>query len=249
MESAFFTYRTLTRDLPQVLAQKAAEPAVSRAVRRFQEQIGRVGGIDDLLSNPVLWCFALVAFDLGHMAGARSYMRGLLVEGTCDAGSLANQLDDMRFRAFATAFDFAGRGAPAVAAEAGEPVAEHYVRAMLERDEGAVNAGVRLALAFHRRAPRCALHPVPASALTAERDLWTVVRIALDLPETAVPQARARLIGARLDPAELEDPVRLDALVRRFCVKWDARQHAAPILARLAPAGAGILRVLRPALA
>lgn len=224
MESTLLTYRTLTRDLSRTLTRKAAEKPVAMEAKYYLQNIGKVASIDDFLKNTRLFTFAMKAFGLEDMAYAKGYMRKVLTEGVTNPKSFANRLNDQRFVAFATAFDFAGKGASVTGLPAaGQEVVDRYVRQSLEGDEGQQNEGVQLALYFQREAPKVK----SAYGLLADPALWKVVKTVFDFPDAmanAPIDRQAQAVKDRFAVADLSDPKKMDALLTRFAAKWDATQ-------------------------
>jgi hypothetical protein len=232
MESTLLTYRLLARDMTRSLSTKAAEKPVALESGYYLKHIGKVTSIDGFLKDTRLFTYAMKAFGLEDMAYAKGYMRKVLKEGVTDPKSFANKLNDDRFKAFAKVFDFKGLGAAATqSAEAGQKVVDRYVRQALEADQGASNEGVQLALYFQRQAP--AVKSV--YGLLADPALWKVVKTIYDFPDAmaAAPiEKQAKAVKAQLNIADLKEPAKLDALLRRFSAKWDVAQgvDAAPVL-------------------
>lgn len=142
MDSTLLTYRMLTRNLTRSLSIKAAERPVALESSYYLKTIGKIGSIDGFLKDTRLFTYAMKAFGLEEMAYAKGYMRKVLKEGVVDPKSFANKLNDDRFKAFATVFDFKTLGAAATrSAEAGQKVVDRYVRQMLEDEQGASNEG------------------------------------------------------------------------------------------------------------
>lgn len=232
MESTLLTYRLLARDMTRSLSTKAAEKPVALESSYYLKHIGKVTSIDGFLKDTRLFTYAMKAFGLEDMAYAKGYMRKVLKEGVTDPKSFANKLNDDRFKAFAKVFDFKGLGTAATqSAEAGQKVVDRYVRQALEADQGASNEGVQLALYFQRQAPTVK----SVYGLLADPALWKVVKTIYDFPDAmaAAPiEKQAKAVKAQLNIADLKEPAKLDALLRRFTAKWDVAQGVdmAPVL-------------------
>ncbi len=226
------TYRTITRDIDRTLAQTAARKPVALETDYYLRHIGDAASIDDFIKDSRLFNYAMKAFGLEDMAGAKALMRKVLVEGVADSQSFANRLADDRFVRFASTFDFAGKGAEATASvDARQGVVDRYVRQTLEVTAGEDNEGLRLALYFQREAPNV----TTAYGLLADAPLWKVVQTIFGFPDemaNADIERQASAVRARLDVADLQDPAKLDRLIRRFTAVWDAAEAAqAPVLA------------------
>ncbi|MBS7537953.1 DUF1217 domain-containing protein [Ancylobacter lacus] len=222
MDTTFASYQSLSRDLARTLKLKSAEPSVALETKFYKANIGQIKSIDDFLKNTRVFTYAMKAFGLEDMAFAKGYMRKVLQGGVTDSSSFANRLNDDRFVAFAKAFDFKQYGALTTSrTEAVTPVVDKYVRQSLETDLGAENQGLRLALYFKREAPNVK----SAYGLLGDAALWKVVKTLYDFPDAmanADIAKQASAVKARLNVADLKDPVKLDRLISRFTAKWDA---------------------------
>ncbi|WP_018387922.1 DUF1217 domain-containing protein [Ancylobacter sp. FA202] len=240
MDTTFATYKSLTRNMTRTLALKAAEPTVALETKHFLATIPKIKTVDAFLKNTRAFTYAMNAFGLGDMAYAKGYMRKVLTEGITDKKSFANRLNDERFVAFAKAFDFDSYGPlTTTRAAARQDVADAYVRQTLEVDAGAENEGVRLALYFEREAPKVK----SAYGLLADPALWKVLKTVYGFPPamaSAAIEKQAAAVTQRLDLSDLQDPTKLDRLVRRFTARWDADQGLnAPVLALFNNNGVG----------
>ena len=235
MLSTLASYQLIAKNLPKWQAVEQAKPEVATATKYYQQNIGSVKSIDDLLKNDRLFDYAMSAFGLSDMSYAKGMMRKVLEGGVKDTSSLANKMTDPRFKAFATAFDFAGKGAAAATSKtATADVVAKYVQQMTESDAGAQNDGVRLALYFQRKAPEIK----NAYQILADRALLTVVQTAFNIsPQTGLQNidTQASTISKRLNMADLQDPKKVQAFVQRFAAMYDAQNmdptQASPALA------------------
>lgn len=242
MTTTFATFQSLTRNMTRTLSLKAAEPSVALETKHFLATIPKIKTVDAFLKNTRVFTYAMNAFGLGDMAYAKGYMRKVLTEGIVDPKSFANRLNDERFTAFAKAFDFDNYGPLTTTRPAArQEVVDAYVRQKLEVDAGAENEGVRLALYFQREAPKVK----SAYGLLADPALWKVLKTVYGFP-TAMASAdiekQASAVTQRLKLAELQDPTKLDRLIRRFTARWDADQGvaASPTLALFPANGVGM---------
>lgn len=225
------SYRLIARDLPRSLAQKAKEPQVALESAYYLKKIGDVKSIDDFLKDTRLFKFAMTAFGLDDMAYAKGFVRKILTDGVDNTKSLANRLTDSRFKALATAFNFARDGAATTSSPATrQGIVDRYVQQTLETSAGADDEGVRLALYFQRTAPTVK----SAYGLLADQALWTVVKTVLGFPTemaSADITKQAAAVNKRLDIATLSDPAKLEKFIGRFTAMWDAQNvQASPIL-------------------
>jgi hypothetical protein len=216
------SYRLIARDMTRSLAQKAAEKPVALETANYMKQIGEIKSIDEFLKNTRVFKFAMTAFGLEDMAHAKGLMRKILTEGVADAKSLANRMNDDRFKEFATVFNFARDGeATTTTTAAKQGVVDRYVRQTLEVSAGEENEGVRLALYFQRMAPQV----TTTYGLLGDAALTEVVKTVLGLPDemaNADIEKQAAAIEKRLDIEDLADPVKLERFINRFVTTYDA---------------------------
>ncbi len=222
MQTTLSTYRTITRDIDRTLATTAAQRPVALETAYYLKHIGDVKSVDDFIKDTRLFTYAMKAFGLEDMSGAKAFMRKVMVEGVSDSNSFANRLADDRFVKFATTFNFSVAGDQTTAStDAQQGVVDNYVRQTLETTAGADNDGVRLALYFQREAP----HVKSAYGLLGDAALWQVVKTVFGFPDemaNADIDSQARAVLKRLDIADLSDPTKLDRLITRFSAAWDA---------------------------
>ena len=111
MTSTFLGYQLYANDLAQSLAQVDGEAANRSAKSYFEARIGKVKTVDDLIGDYPLFSYVTKAYGLGDMSYAKAFLRKVLTSDLTDPNSIANKLNDSRYRAFARAFNFAPDGA------------------------------------------------------------------------------------------------------------------------------------------
>lgn len=232
MDTTFATYKYLTRNLDRTLELKQKEPTVSLDTKYYTDNIKNVKNLDDFMKDTRLYNYAVKAFGLEDMAYAKAYMRKVLAEGVTDPKAFANRLNDDRFVAFAEAFDFGKNGENTTSLPAaGQQLVDKYIRQSLERDQGAQNEGVRLALYFKRAAPDVST----AYGLLGDQALWKVVKTVYGFPDAmanAAIERQAKVVEEKLNIEDLKDPAKLERLIQRFTIMWDATQNvsSSPLL-------------------
>jgi len=221
MLSTLASYQMISSNLSKWQAMTQAEPDVTTATNYYQQNIGSVKSIDDFLNNDRLFTYAMTAFGLGDMSYAKGLIRQVLQGGVTDTSSLANTMTDTRFKAFATAFDFTGKGASVTTtAAATTDVVNKYVQQTTETDAGQQNDGVRLALYFQRMAPTI----TSPYQILGDKALLTVVQTALGIsPMTSAQDIdlQATNISSKLNIADLQDPTKVQNFVQRFAAMYD----------------------------
>lgn len=221
MLSTFVSFQAITRNLTSSLVSTAAEPAVANQTKYYLANIGKAKTLDDFLSNYKLFSYAMKAYGLEDMAYAKGLMRKVLEGGITASKSLANTLTDPRYKAFATAFNFAAHGAATTSSTAAQSgTVSRYVQQTLEDDAGNQNPGVRLALYFQRMAPTIK----SAYSILADPALLKVVQTAFDIPASSSAQnidIQAQGISRLLNIADLQNPAKLPLFIQRFTALYD----------------------------
>lgn len=222
MLSTTASYLAVSSNLSRTQAATAADPTVKRDTAYYLANIGNVKTVSDFVNNYKLFSYAMKAFGLGDMTYAKGMMIKVLEGGIKDSKALANKLSDPRYKAFATVFDFTGKGASvtsSIAATTGTTA--KYVEQTLEETQGAQNQGVRLALYFQRTAPSI----TSAYGLLADPAMLKVVQTIFGIPPNSGQSSidtQAAYLDKLLNVKDLQDPTKLKKLVERFTAQWDA---------------------------
>lgn len=227
------TYAYLAKDLTKSLSAEAKDAQVARETKYYQDNIGKVKSVDDFMKDTRLFNYAMKAYGLEDMAYAKGFMKKVLNEGVTDKSAFANKLTDTRFKAFATAFNFETLGEYTTTTQAATTgVVDKYVRQTLEDSVGEQDEGTQLALYFQRMAPTV----TSAYGLLGDTALWTVVKTVYGFPSemsSADIDKQKKAVDAKLNVADLQDPAKVDKLLKRFAAVWDATSSSAaysPIL-------------------
>lgn len=219
--STSLNYRLLSADLTKSLNRTAAKTDVTRDSKYYLDNIGKVKTIDDFIKNKRLYSYAMKAFGLQDMAYATGFMRKALTEGVDSKTSFANKLVDTKYKDFATAFDFAAKGADATSADAArQAVVDKYVRQTFEEDAGSQDEGVRLALYFQRQASSVK----SAYNILGDKALLRVTQTALGFSpymSLADIDKQAQMITSKLKLSDLQDPAKVQKFLNRFTANWD----------------------------
>jgi Protein of unknown function (DUF1217) len=167
------------------------------------------------------------AFGLSDMAYAKALIRKVLAGGVSDPKSLANTLNDPRYKALAATFNFALNGPDTTSLQAlKKTTVSRYVEQTLESSAGQQNQGTQMALYFQRMAPNI----TSAYAMLGDRTLLRVVQTALGLPPSMSLEnvdTQARMITSQLKIADLHNPVKLRKFVERFTAAYDSQNPMA----------------------
>jgi hypothetical protein len=235
MLNATTYFNVVTKNYVKTLAGAASDPAVARESKYYLANISKVQSVDAFMKNDRLYTFAMKAFGLADMMSAKGLIRKVLEGGVANSKSLANTLHDPRYKALATALDFAGKGATATSAAAAKKgIVDKYVEQSLEANVGKQNSGARMALYFQRMAPGV----TSAYGILGDKTLLSVVETAFGLPITMSQQSiesQARIITAHLKISDLQSPAKLQKILERFTANYDSK-HASDVPATLTSA-------------
>ena len=205
---------------------------IAQRTAYFQAKMHGVSTVKDIANDPVLADIVRTTLGLpAETARLSSEGQAAAIEKKLDVTSLR---DPRKLSQFIDRFKTA-------AAEPRSATVQAYLQQTLETDAGDENQGVRLALYFRRKAATI----TSVYGLLADPALAEVVRTALGLPPEAAKSSidsQAKLIQRKIDLASLKDPAKLDQFIKRFTIRWDAKNDTAstPALSLLSSSGSGL---------
>jgi hypothetical protein len=221
MTTTTAAYLAVTQNLTRYQAMTAAEPAVKTATAYYAANIGKVTSVAQLVGNYRLLSYTLDAYGLGDQINAKALITQVLEGGISNPKSLANTLSDSRWKAFAAAFDFVGKGVSSVSStSAVKTTTANYVEQQLESDQGAQDVGVQLALYFRRVAPTVSSE----YGILADPNLLEVAQTIFGLsPATSATNvdAQAKALSHLMPISDLQDPKKLQQFTERFTAMYD----------------------------
>lgn len=232
-ESVIVSYRMEAPRLGEKLGAR-----VDDDVAAFYSGLDAIRSADDLLANWQVLSVGLRAFDLGHLIGQEKAVVAAL-KGDARALPLASAADRANFAALKEIFAFGSDGSPTVAplVRDAQKTVDAYIRQVLEVDIGSEDNNVRLALNFQRRASEVKT----AYDILADEALAAVIRTAFGIPAESASadiDAQARLITSQFNIEDLQDPEKVDKLIRRFLLLADVEAGAnSPLLALFGDGG------------
>jgi hypothetical protein len=214
------TYLSITKNLSRTQARTAAEPAVKTASAYYAANIGKITSIKQFVGNYRLLSYALDAYGLGSQINSTALIKKVLEGGVANSKALANTLP--QWKAFATAFDFVGKGAASISTPTAiAATKQNYIEQQLENDEGQQDVGVQLALYFHRVAPNV----TSAFGILADKNLLQVVETIFGLPTSFSAESidtQAKVINGFFKISDLHNPIKLNNLTQRFTAQYDS---------------------------
>lgn len=101
-------YRLLQSTQDAQMQAFARSPQPARDTEYFQQKIGGVQTVDQLMNDRALLRVALGAFGLDEDIDNTAFIRNVLTSDLNDPGSTANRLSDKRYLALAQTFNFSG---------------------------------------------------------------------------------------------------------------------------------------------
>jgi hypothetical protein len=221
-------YLALTKNLPKSQAQVAAEPQVQTATQYFEANIGSVKTASDLVNNSKLYNYVLTAFGLSDMSYAKSLITKVLEGGVSSSTALANTLNDPRYKALATAFNFAANGTATTSSSTTvQTTVNNYVEQTLENNVGQQSPGTQLALYFQRVAPTV----TNSFGILADAKLLTVVQTALGLsPDMGNENidVEASQLSSLVNVSDFQNPAKLTSFIERFTTNYDLNNTTTP---------------------
>ena len=219
MTSTTSAYLAVAQNLPRYQAMTAAEPAVKTATAYYEANIGSATSIQAFVGNYRLLSYALDAYGLGDQINSTALITKVLEGGVSNPKSLANTLPDSRWKAFATAFNFAAGGATRPSsASVVQTTTNDYLEQQLESDQGAQDVGVQLALYFQRVAPTV----TSEYGILADPNLLQVATTIMGLSPSIGGDLQPQTLSELMPISDLQDPAKLQELTERFTAMYDA---------------------------
>jgi Protein of unknown function (DUF1217) len=226
MLGALTLFNSITRDMSKSLANVASEPTVQRATQNFQQNIGSIQSASQLVKNSNLYNYVMTAFGLSDMTNAKGLITKVLEGGTGN-GSFAASLNDPRYTALASAFDFKTNGAATTSnATTIATTISNFNEQTLESNTAQENPGAQMALYFQRMAPNI----TSPFDILGDKTLLQVFETAFDLPTTMSLEpidTQAKQVSQRLDISQLQNPKFLQNFLTRFTASFDAQNSGA----------------------
>lgn len=227
-------WRVLTGTADQQKAIIAREPEIARATAHFRQGIGNIGQAEDLVRDYRMLSVALKAHGLEDDIGNRHFIRKILESDLSDPKSLANRLQDARYKDLAHSFGFADKDATHRAnPEFAARISTAYLQAEFEARVGHSDNDMRIALYARRELAAI------ADSTASEATKWyqvvgspplgqfmqttlgfgkTLGQMPVDSQVTALKTALKRQLGIT-DVAQLGEPARMERAIGLFLAR------------------------------
>ncbi|ACI53842.1 protein of unknown function DUF1217 [Rhizobium leguminosarum bv. trifolii WSM2304] len=207
---------------------KASKDATTE-VDYFAKGMAKVKSLDDFLDDSRLTDLVLKANNLDPKDYDKATLKKIFTSDPDDKKSYLNAKADARFKDIVAAFNFDKDGNLTRAKmgtiqnkAAEEHTQELYVQQTMEAQQGESNDGVRLALYFSRKAPSI----TSIYSILGDKALYQVVTTAYSLPSQMSGMdvtKQADLLNRFVKLEDLQDPKKVDKLVRRFTAMYDVQ--------------------------
>ncbi|MDO9415704.1 DUF1217 domain-containing protein [Pararhizobium sp.] len=225
------------------VADKAEEEA-----KYYSAEIAKFDNVEDLLSNRRLVDFILTSAGIDPEDVTTDYVRQMFQSDLDDPESFANTETDSRYKAIVSAFNFDMLGNVIRVSDASIQsrrgiieTQDLYLNQTLEEEQGADNAGVRLALYFRRHAEDLTTE----FDILADSALLQVIQTAYSLPEEmsgADIDVQAEYIKRVFKVEDMQDPDKVEKLLLRFTSLYDVENNTdvSPVLQLMGGTSGGI---------
>lgn len=220
----------------------AGSVEMTRDAAYFAENIGDVATAEDLVADRRLLKVALGAYGLADDIDSKAFIRKVLSDGTLDSTDLANRLSDKSYYAMAAAFGF-DLGTPSTKlSDFADKTLDLYSQRQFEAAVGEQNNSYRLALNAERvlgdLAAKSSSENTKWFTIMGNEPLRTVMETALGLPSSvaqldvdqqlSIFKSRAAAAFGASTVSQFTDPDKMEALVRRYLLRDEVANIAAP---------------------
>ncbi|TCA51063.1 DUF1217 domain-containing protein [Rhizobium pisi] len=209
---------------------KASKDATAE-VDYFAKGMAKVKSLDDFLNDSRLTGLVLKANNLDPKNYDKATLKKIFTSDPDDKKSYLNTKADARFKDIVAAFNFDKDGnltrakIGAIQNKAAEDHTQQlFVQQTMETQQGQSNDGVRLALYFSRKAPSI----TSIYSILGDKALYQVITTAYSLPTqiSGMDVAKqADLVGRFVKLEDLQDPKKVDKLLRRFTAMYDVKNN------------------------
>jgi hypothetical protein len=212
-----------TRDRQEELIRN--QPEHKRAIAAFEERIGKVQTVDQLMEDRELYVFVMKAFDLEDQIFGKAMISKILKGDSSDPKALVNRLTDPRFKEMHKALGFTDEGTNNIktfAASWRREMVDRYVGQRFESAQTEQNATVGTVLEFRRKAGDIKNW----FDVLKDAELSEFMRTALGVPSQSAGldiDKQVELLKTKFDLTKLKDPAELEKLERRYVAISDAK--------------------------
>ncbi|MBB3392405.1 hypothetical protein FHT82_005192 [Rhizobium sp. BK275] len=212
-------------------AKDRASKDATKEVDYFGKTIPTVTSLDNFLADKRLTDLVLKANGLDPKKYDKDTLKKIFTSDPDDKKSYLNTTADARFKEIVASFNFDKDGNLTRAKmgtiqdkQAEASTQQQYVQMTLETQEGEKNDGVRLALYFKRKAGDV----TSLYQILGDKALYQVVQTTYSLPAQISSMDVAKqvdLLGRFVKLEDLQDPKKIDKLVKRFTAMYDIKNN------------------------
>ena len=211
----------------RVDSSDASKQAAEKEASYYRTQLQTLETVDQLLADKRLTNVLLVAEGLRPVDVSTEMLRAVLTSDLSDPESFANQQTDIGFQKIAGSFNFDANGiiqpaeTKSVQNDRGLVETERlFLTQTIEQEAGEENVGARLALYFERMAETVtSTYELLADDALAQF-IRTTFAIAQETASSDIDVQKA-MFDRYLDIKDLQDPEKVDEMVRRFLALYD----------------------------
>lgn len=217
------------------------DPTSKREIAAFKERIGQIDSVDALMKDFEVFSFVMKSFGMENQLYAKGMMKKIMTSDIDDKKSLVNRLTNSDYKELhkVMGFDTEGKASKSFTDPKWvDGMVERYVDQRLVDSQSAISPSVGDALGFLDKVENY----TSWYKVLADKDASRVMRVALGIPEsvsTGDIDAQKRLFEKKMDIKDLQDPKKVQQLVRKFAAIEGANQ------AMMAPVG--IMTLFQPA--
>ncbi len=212
-------------------AKDRASKDATKEVDYFGKTIPTITSLDDFLADKRLTDLVLKANGLDPKKYDKDTLKKIFTSDPDDKKSYLNTTADARFKEIVASFNFDKDGNLTRAKmgaiqdkQAEASTQQQYVQMTLETQEGEKNDGVRLALYFKRKAGDV----TSLYNILGDKALYEVIQTAYSLPQQISAMdvtKQVDLLGRFVKLEDLQDPKKVDKLIKRFTAMYDIKNN------------------------
>ena len=225
--SALAQYKVVTKRRDQQMQQFERQPDVKRNLAAFNERAPKIDSVDALLKDRKTLTVVLSAFQLEDSLDQIGLLRKIISQSPDDDNSLANRLNDQRYKRLAAALHGLVNGDKVLADDASkQAIVNSYKTNEFEKYQGDIAGGMREAMYFDRNIASV----TSTFQVIASKPMLEVVRVALGLPQeiSLLPVAKQKeIIDKRVDIKKFADDGFRQRFIDRYLAKKDVEASQA----------------------
>lgn len=230
----YTAWMTLQRTATKQREVHANQASMKRDEAYFRENIGKVKSAEDLVKDRRLLSVALGAFGLEGDINNRYFIKKVLEDGILDSKALGHRLQDKRYLALATAFNFPKDAAPSTSISTfADKILPDWKERSFELAVGEVNNNLRLAMNAQREIAALAKKDMGEAAswytIMGQTPLRQIFETAFNLPtsfgllnverQKDILSQKASAYFGDSSVKQFSDPEKLDKLLKTYLLK------------------------------